>query len=108
MRDHDRVERIRRGLQRVQLDAILCTLPDYVLLLSGYWPVVGASIAIATSEGRICLIVPEDEMELARSGWPMTSRPSGPGAWTSCSPLVKPHFKPYRRVQRNWASRMPA
>ena len=69
MRDHDRIERIRRGLQRVQLDAILCTLPDYVLLLSGYWPVIGASIAIATSEGRICLIVPEDELELARTGW---------------------------------------
>ena len=25
MRDHDRIDRIRRGLQRVQLDAILCT-----------------------------------------------------------------------------------
>ncbi|HEV2116266.1 MAG TPA: Xaa-Pro peptidase family protein [Terriglobales bacterium] len=69
MRDHDRVERIRSGLQRLQLDAILCTLPDYVLLLSGYWPVIGASIAIATSEGRIFLIVPEDEQELARAGW---------------------------------------
>ena len=69
MRDHDRVDRIRRGLQRMQLDAILCTLPDYVLLLSGYWPVIGASIAIATSDGHICLIVPEDEQELARAGW---------------------------------------
>lgn len=69
MRDPERIERIRRGLQHVQLDAILCTLPDYVLLLSGYWPVVGASIAIATSEGRVCLIVPEDEQELARAGW---------------------------------------
>src|SRR5574337_1854078 len=69
MRDPERIERIRRGLRHVHLDAILCTLPDYVLLLSGYWPVVGASIAIATSEGRICLIVPEDEEELARAGW---------------------------------------
>lgn len=79
MRDHDRIERIRRGLQRVQLDAILCTLPDYVLLLSGYWPVVGASIAIATSEGRICLIVPEDERELARAGWADEIRTFRPG-----------------------------
>lgn len=79
MRDHDRVDRIRRGLQRVQLDAILCTLPDYVLLLSGYWPVIGASIAIATSEGRICLIVPEDEEELARSGWADEIRTFRPG-----------------------------
>ena len=79
MRDHDRVERIRRGLQRVQLDAILCTLPDYVLLLSGYWPVIGASIAIATSEGRICLIVPEDEEELARAGWADDIRTFRPG-----------------------------
>ncbi len=79
MRDHDRVERIRRGLQRVQLDAILCTLPHYVLLLSGYWPVIGASIAIATSEGRICLIVPEDEEELARSSWADDIRTFQPG-----------------------------
>jgi Xaa-Pro aminopeptidase len=69
MRDHERIDRIRRGLHRVQLDAILCTLPDSVLLLSGYWPVIGASIAVATSDGRICLIVPEDEQELARTGW---------------------------------------
>lgn len=79
MRDHDRIDRIRRGLQRVQLDAILCTLPDYVLLLSGYWPVIGDSIAIATSEGRICLIVPEDEEELARAGWADEIRTFRPG-----------------------------
>lgn len=69
MRDPERIEQIRRGLRHVHLDAILCTLPDYVLLLSGYWPVMGASIAIATSEGRICLVVPEDEQELAQAGW---------------------------------------
>lgn len=79
MRDHDRIDRIRHGLQRVQLDAILCTLPDYVLLLSGYWPVIGDSIAIATSEGRICLIVPEDEQELARAGWADDIRTFRPG-----------------------------
>ena len=79
MRDPDRIERIRRGLQRVQLDAILCTLPDYVLLLSGYWPVIGASIAIATREGRICLIVPEDEQELAGCGWADEIRTFRPG-----------------------------
>jgi Xaa-Pro aminopeptidase/Xaa-Pro dipeptidase len=79
MRDPDRIDRIRQGLQRVQLDAILCTLPDYVLLLSGYWPVLGASIAIATSEGRICLIVPEDEQELARGGFADEIRTFRPG-----------------------------
>jgi len=79
MRDADRIDRIRHGLRRVQLDAILCTLPDYVLLLSGYWPVLGASIAIATSEGKICLIVPEDEHELARTGWADEIRTFRPG-----------------------------
>jgi len=37
--------------------------------VSGYWPVIGASVAIATRDGRIDLLVPEDEEELARSGW---------------------------------------
>jgi Xaa-Pro aminopeptidase len=39
-----------------------------VLLLSGYWPVIGVSLAIALRD-RIYLIVPEDEAELAERGW---------------------------------------
>lgn len=65
----ERIERIKNVLQKAHLDALICTLPTNVLLLSGYWPVVGSSIAIATSNGRVVVIAPEDEQELAELGW---------------------------------------
>jgi Xaa-Pro aminopeptidase len=39
------------------------------LLLTGYWPVIGTSLALATREGHVVLIVPEDERELAQGSW---------------------------------------
>ncbi len=48
---------------------MVCGLPANVLMLSGYWPVVGSSLAIATKDGQIGLIAPEDERELAEKGW---------------------------------------
>lgn len=69
MKDEQRIALIRQGLGAHGLDAMAVTLPSNVLLLSGYWPVVGTSMAIAVSDGRIILIVPEDEQELAACGW---------------------------------------
>jgi Xaa-Pro dipeptidase len=63
--DHERIASIRNELSRNDIDAIVCGLPKHVLLLSGYWPVVGTSVAVASSDGSIHLVVPEDEKELA-------------------------------------------
>src|SRR5262249_9696975 len=64
-RDDIRVESIRRALDEAGLDALVCALPHNVLLLSGYWPLAGAALAVATREGRTALIAPSDEMESA-------------------------------------------
>lgn len=69
MRDQERVSRIQQALHSAGLDAIVCALPGNVLLLTGYWPVVGSSIAIATRGGEISVIAPEDEIDLAQQGW---------------------------------------
>jgi Xaa-Pro aminopeptidase len=69
MTDKDRIARIRKALADAKLDALVCSLPKNVLLLSGYWPVVGTSVAIAFDDGSIQLIVPADEQELAEQGW---------------------------------------
>ena len=69
VRDADRVARIERAIESAGLDAIVCTLPSNVLMASGYWPVIGASIAIATRDGRIALLAPKDEEHLASGGW---------------------------------------
>lgn len=68
-RDQQRLDQIVQRLRNSDLDVLVCTLPEHVLLLSGYWPVVGKSIAIATNDSRILLIVPEDEAELAEHGY---------------------------------------
>src|SRR6185437_2129512 len=67
--DRERIDRVRQALQQGGLDAVVCALPKNVLLLSGYWPVVGTSVAIATRDGRIALAVPADEALLAEQGW---------------------------------------
>ena len=67
--DRERIDRVRRALEQGGLDAVVCALPKNVLLLSGYWPVVGTSVAIATRDGRIAWAVPADEAGLAEEGW---------------------------------------
>jgi Xaa-Pro aminopeptidase len=69
LRDTKRIEINRQALKDAGLDAVVCALPMNVLLLSGYWPVAGTSIAIFTSDQQVTLLVPEDEKELADDGW---------------------------------------
>jgi len=68
-RDDERVRRNMAALIAADLDAFVCALPINVLLLSGYWPVVGTSFAVFTRDGQVLLLVPEDELEIAQNGW---------------------------------------
>lgn len=68
-RDDERIERIKSALHEANLDAIVCALPTNVLLLSGYYPIVGTAVALATRDGEVAIITPEDERELAERGW---------------------------------------
>lgn len=65
----ERIARIQDALQSANLDAVLCTLPSNVLMLSGYWPVIGTAIALATRDGIVAVLAPEDEVQFARHGW---------------------------------------
>lgn len=80
MRSPERIERIRIALRKNQWDLVVCALPKNVILLSGYWPVVGTGVAIASADGRIALLVPEDEEDLAKSGWADEVRIFKPGS----------------------------
>jgi len=68
-RDTERIKRIQRALGEAEMDAVVCALPVNVLLLSGYWPVVGTALSIATRDGRIVILAPKDEQEFAERGW---------------------------------------
>lgn len=68
-RDEVRRRRIREALAGAGLDGVVCALPENVLLLSGYWPVIGNALALANRDGRIIVVAPEDEGHLAEEGW---------------------------------------
>ena len=71
-RDEARVGRVRRALSEARVDAVVCALPANVLLLSGYWPVIGTACAIVTRDGAVAVIAPSDERALAVRGWAST------------------------------------
>ena len=67
--NQERIDRIREVLVGSRIDALLCVMPSNVLLVSGYWPVVGTALALAMKDGRIVVLAPADEADLVRSGW---------------------------------------
>ena len=80
MSNPERLDRIRDALRKNKWDLVVCALPMNVLLLSGYWPVVGTGVAVASSEGKIILLVPQDEEDLAKHGWADEVRTFKPGS----------------------------
>src|SRR5579884_1643498 len=66
---NERIARVVHDLVADNLDAIVCAIPANVLMLSGYWPVVGTAVAIVTRDGVCVALAPEDERELAARGW---------------------------------------
>jgi Xaa-Pro aminopeptidase len=88
----DRLERVQAALAEHGLSALVCSHNLNVLLLSGYWPVTGVALVIATAEPRVVLLVPEDEEELAARGWADEIRTFKPASLDSlrdcCSRLL--------------------
>lgn len=65
MIDAARKKRVVEVMKEHHLDAVICGSASEILLLTGYWPVMGTSVAIFTAEGDIQVALPEDEVELA-------------------------------------------
>ena len=66
-KDPQRNQIIRVALEPTSLSALICFSPENVLLLSGYWPVMGSSVAIFKRNGHVTVILPEDEVDLANA-----------------------------------------
>ena len=70
------------ALTRSSLHALICSSPTSVLLLTGYWPVMGGSVVVMTANGSLFAILPEDEREIAQatsSAEIITYTPQTPG-----------------------------
>lgn len=93
-RDEERIERNRQALKGANLGALVCALPMNVLLLTGYWSVVGTALAIFTRDGKTGLLVPKDESESARRAWADKVKTFSPGSLTELKSVVEAVEKP--------------
>ena len=68
-KDLERIERTRKAMAQQHLDALVCRLPEDIVMLTGYWPMNGFAFLIFPVEKDPILIAPVPEEELAREGW---------------------------------------
>jgi Xaa-Pro aminopeptidase len=64
--DAERHARTMADLVASPHDALLCSSATEVLLLTGYWPIMSASVALFGADGAVKVVIPEDEVDLAK------------------------------------------
>jgi Xaa-Pro aminopeptidase len=99
--DPERHARIVGALADSPLHAVISASPTEVLLLTGYWPVMGASVALFTSYGDVTVLVPEDEVELAGKTSGASIVPYKPGGLGSLSNALECLREPLGRILGN-------
>ncbi len=65
--DSQRHDSILQAIEAHGFAALASFTPTEVLLLTGYCPVMGSSFAVFSRSGKVCAIVPEDELDLAKA-----------------------------------------
>jgi Xaa-Pro aminopeptidase len=63
-------------------------------MMSGYWPVTGVSVCVATVTGDVELLVPSDEAELAQRGWATKVTEYSPGSLDHQLDVTRALLKP--------------
>src|SRR5690348_7062073 len=70
--DDERAGRVAEALRQAGYQALLCRLPENVVMLTGYLPVLGNSFCLVSLDAsggvECCLAVPKDEVDLVPSG----------------------------------------
>ena len=103
MIDVERKRRVVEVMKQLHLDAFICGSASEVLLMTGYWPVIGPSIAIFTSEGDIHLVLPADEVELAQASSEATLTPYKPSELAKILKPIEVLSNPLRRATERLA-----
>jgi Xaa-Pro dipeptidase len=94
--DAERLERLDEALKNAGLDALVCSLPEDVLLLTGYFPVVGTSIAVFCRGCEVTLFAPRDEMDLAEDCYAHEIIPFEPGSLDKITNAVEAVREPVK------------
>jgi Xaa-Pro dipeptidase len=70
MANEERLNRMRHAMEAERLDALVLRLPENVLLLSGFWPMIGATtLVFPLHDDPICIIPDCYQQEAAKSLW---------------------------------------
>jgi len=56
-----RLESARKAMAAAGMDALVCRLPENVVMLSGHWPLCGDAVLIFAQEGEAVLLVPDTQ-----------------------------------------------
>jgi Xaa-Pro dipeptidase len=68
--NQERLDRMRQAMSASEIDALILRLPENVLLLSGFWPMIGATTLVFPLEGEPHCILPACyEQEASDSLW---------------------------------------
>lgn len=67
---------VDEALRQQGLDAVVCGAPPNILMLTGYWPVIGTSVSVQRADGSHCIILPADEAAFAPETGAVTYQPS--------------------------------
>lgn len=97
-RDRERLDRLQAALQETGLDALVCSLPENVLLLTGYYPIIGTSLVLMTRDRYVVLFAPEDEMGLADCDGADEVIPFQPGSLDKITSATDALREPLARV----------
>jgi Xaa-Pro dipeptidase len=73
--DAERLDRVERALRDANLDALVCRLAENIVLLTGYYPIVGGSVVVFPADGEPVLIAPSFEQEFVERGCVTDVRP---------------------------------
>jgi Xaa-Pro dipeptidase len=68
-KDMERIQRTQLALQKAGLDALVCRLPENIVMLTEYWPMNGFAFLVFPASKDPVLIVPVPEQELAGESW---------------------------------------
>jgi Xaa-Pro dipeptidase len=68
--DHERLQRTREAMKIARIDALICRLPENVVMLSGHWPMIGFSFLLFPQDGRPLIVLPRtEEREAGEELW---------------------------------------
>lgn len=99
-RDPERIDRIGQVLREARIDGLVCALPENVLMISGYWPVVGTSVALVNRDGQVAILAPEDEKDLAECAEADSLSTFRPGSLDRLETTAKAVREPFEAALR--------